>query len=199
MRNFVTEFNQKYGDKGLSILVNNAGVGNPLGVRKLTEDGFEESFGVNHLGHFLLTNLLLPQLDKAAKEEEMPSRIVTVSSGAARFGKLNFEDLMFEKTPFVDTAFFSQFLCNSKLANNLFNLELAKRLRAKKVNVRSYAVCPGVVETNTVLEFPFPPVVKIVLWITRFFMGKTPKEVRKYFYKKNTKVSYLWNRILDTF
>lgn len=65
VRKFVEEFAKNNADhQGLSILVNNAGLRNPVGVLNITEDGFEEVLGVNHLGHFLLTNLLLPHLEK---------------------------------------------------------------------------------------------------------------------------------------
>ncbi|OXA55126.1 retinol dehydrogenase 12 [Folsomia candida] len=148
VRQFASEFIQKYGG-GLSILVNNAGLVNPVGMRKLTEDGFEEAFGVNHLGHFLLTNLLLPELVKAGeKNPSDPSRVVIVSSGAHSWGSLSLDDLMYEKTPLEDWKWISKLYCNSKLANNLFNLELAKKFRSDKVNVNCYALCPGFVDTN---------------------------------------------------
>lgn len=192
VRKFASEFLLKYGGAsnpaGLSILVNNAGIFNPYGVRKVTEDGFEETFGVNHLAHFLLTNLLLPEIEKAGSTTSNPGRIVTLSSLAHASGQLNFDDLMFHKTPFVDFRLFSKFYANSKLANNLFNLELAKRLRAKKVNVNSYALCPGTVVTNILTEFRnemprdlYWLVFHVVGLLFITLSGKTAKEVSGHF------------------
>jgi NAD(P)-dependent dehydrogenase (short-subunit alcohol dehydrogenase family) len=65
VRKFAKEFKSKY--SRLDILINNAGVGNPPGVKRLTKEGFEEQFGTNHLGHFLLTNLLIDHLKLAEK------------------------------------------------------------------------------------------------------------------------------------
>jgi len=139
VRRFAKAFKSKY-DK-LDILINNAGLSNEGGGRRYTKDGFEEHFGVNHLSHWLLTNLLLDELKRAA-----PSRVVIVSSGAHMLGKMNFDDIMSEKEKPVHVLFISGLYCNSKLANNLFNLELSKRLRGSGVS--SYALCPGVVQTD---------------------------------------------------
>ncbi|OXA48727.1 retinol dehydrogenase 12 [Folsomia candida] len=182
VRKFVEEFAKNNADhQGLSILVNNAGLRNPVGVLNITEDGFEEVLGVNHLGHFLLTNLLLPHLEKAGRvDEAQPSRIVTVSSGAHRFGQLNWHDLNFRKTPFVDWKFPPKLYGNSKLANCLFNVELAKKLRLKKMNVTCYALCPGVVNTDSAKQYvdanPPPLPIRIVYRGIKFFMGKPLKE-----------------------
>lgn len=100
----------------LDILICNAGI---MAIPKaLTEDNFEMQLGVNHLGHFLLTNLLLDMLKLSA-----PSRIVVVSSMAHSIGKINKDDLMSEKK-YGKWAAYGQ----SKLANILFTRELAKRL-----------------------------------------------------------------------
>ncbi|OXA49537.1 retinol dehydrogenase 12 [Folsomia candida] len=184
VRSFCADFIQKY-PSSLSILVNNAGLINPVGVRNLTEDGFEETFGVNHLAHFLLTDLLLPELKKTgAQNPSEPSRVVIVSSGVHNWGALQFHDLMYEKTPLDDWKFTPKLYCNSKLANNLFNLELAKRLRSEKnANVTCYALCPGIVTTNIGKESaklranPEPYLVKHVLFpVVKFAMGKNAKE-----------------------
>ena len=102
----------------------------------LTKDGFEMQIGVNHLGHFLLTNLLLDLIKSSA-----PSRIINLSSLAHNYGKINKEDLMSEKSYNQITAY-----CQSKLANILFTRELAKRLQDSKVT--AYAVHPGTVKTE---------------------------------------------------
>ena len=120
----------------LDILVNNAGL--ILSDRRLTKDGFEGTFGINHLGPFLLTELLLPRLKASA-----PARIINVSSGAHRGAKgLNFDDLMFEKTPYKSFPAYSA----SKLANILHARALTRRLEGTRVTAN--ALHPGFVATS---------------------------------------------------
>ena len=145
----------------LDILVNNAGV--MACPYQKTEDGFEMQFGVNHLGHFLLTMLLLDRLKRS-----QPSRIVNVSSSAHRMGngKINFEDINYEKSYNAWSAFY-----NSKLANVLFTRELSKRLEGTHVTVN--ALHPGAVRTelgrHSVLSSAlFSPVV--------WYFCKTPEQ-----------------------
>lgn len=119
----------------IDILINNAGV--VANKRTLTEDGFESMFGTNHLGPFLLTNLLLPQV-KAAPQ----GRIINVASGAHAFVKgINFDDLAYESG-------FSTFKVygHSKLCNMLFTLSLSEQLSDTSVTVNS--LHPGAVSTN---------------------------------------------------
>jgi NAD(P)-dependent dehydrogenase (short-subunit alcohol dehydrogenase family) len=116
----------------IDMLVNNAGVSNATLLR--TEDGFESQFGTNHLGHFLLTNLLLPQIS---------SRVVTVSSQAERMGRLNLHDLNWHSRPYAAGRAYA----DSKLANLLFTLELDRRLRSSGSAVRAIAAHPGLVVT----------------------------------------------------
>ncbi|KAG7483649.1 hypothetical protein MATL_G00040620 [Megalops atlanticus] len=123
----------------LDLLINNAG----LVADGRTEDGFGIEFGVNHLGHFLLTCLLLDRL-----KEGGGGRVVTVSSMAYRWGKIDFEALITKKdlgTGRYSWQFFQAY-CNSKLCNILFTHELAKRL--KGTNVTCYSVHPGIVRTE---------------------------------------------------
>ncbi|XP_063044883.1 retinol dehydrogenase 12-like [Engraulis encrasicolus] len=120
-------------EERLDILINNAGVICP---KRQTEDGFEMQFGVNHLGHFLLTNRLLPILKKST-----PSRVVNVSSLAHEKGKINFDDINQEKD-YDPIKSYQQ----SKLANVLFSRELAKRLEGSGVTV--YSLHPGVIITE---------------------------------------------------
>ncbi len=123
-------------------LVNNAGVMNaPQGK---TRDGFETQLGVNHLGHYLLTELLLDALKRAA-----PSRVVVLSScyhdvARGRQGKIDFDDLMFERRPYDGWAAYAQ----SKLANLLHARALAKRLAG--TGVTAVSVHPGWVRTNLI-------------------------------------------------
>lgn len=118
----------------INILINNAGV--MFVPYELTEDGFETHFGVNHLGHFLLTNLLLDRIKESA-----PSRIITVSSLAHVPGYLDFNDMMWRKRYQSQLAY-----CRSKLANIMFSRELAKRVEGSGVTVCS--LHPGTVYTE---------------------------------------------------
>jgi NAD(P)-dependent dehydrogenase (short-subunit alcohol dehydrogenase family) len=119
----------------LGLLVNNAGVMyTPL---ERTAEGFELQFGTNHLGHFLLTNLLLPALLAGA-----PSRIVNLSSGGHQSSDVIWDDPNYERRPYDKFESYGQ----SKTANILFTVELDRRLAAK--GVRSYAVHPGMIATE---------------------------------------------------
>ena len=122
-------------EQRLDILINNAGV--MMCPKWETEDGFEMQFGTNHLGHFLLTNLLLDMIKKS-----VPSRIVTVSSMAHSWAKgINFEDINSEKSYKPAIAY-----CQSKLANILFTNELHRKLDGSGVSCCS--LHPGVVDTE---------------------------------------------------
>ena len=117
----------------VDLLINNAGVmAVPL---SRTAEGFELQFGTNHLGHFALTNLLLPHVT---------DRIVTVSSSAHRMGQIELTDLNWERRPYKQWPAYGQ----SKLANLLFVLELERRLTAAGSNVRALAAHPGFARTN---------------------------------------------------
>ncbi|XP_074847410.1 retinol dehydrogenase 14 [Carettochelys insculpta] len=146
----------------LDVLINNAGIFQCPYTK--TEDGFEMQFGVNHLGHFLLTNLLLGLLKSSA-----PSRIVVVSSKLYKYGEINFEDLNSEMNYNKSFAY-----SRSKLANILFTRELARRLEGTGVSVN--ALHPGIVRTNLgrYINIPFlaKPLFNLVSWA--FF--KTPLE-----------------------
>jgi NAD(P)-dependent dehydrogenase (short-subunit alcohol dehydrogenase family) len=120
-------------DGEIDLLINNAGVMAPPLTR--TADGFELQFGTNHLGHFALTNLLL---------EHVTGRVVTVSSTAHRFGRIDFEDLNWERKPYNAWRAYGQ----SKLANLLFTAELQRRLTAAGSDVLATAAHPGYAATN---------------------------------------------------
>lgn len=134
VRQFAKEFSEKH--EGLDILINNAGVMIP--PYKKTADGFELQFGVNHLGHFALTGLLLPLL-----ERRKGSRVVTVSSIANRGASIYFDNLDGSEG-FSTINFYRQ----SKYANLLFGMELNNRL--SKINSETISVVchPGVSATN---------------------------------------------------
>ncbi|XP_038193544.1 retinol dehydrogenase 11 isoform X2 [Arvicola amphibius] len=122
IRAFAKEFLAE--EKHLHILINNAGV--MMCPYSKTADGFEMHIGVNHLGHFLLTHLLLGKLKESA-----PSRVVNVSSLAHHLGRIHFHNLQGEKFYSAGLAY-----CHSKLANILFTQELARRLKVNSELVR---------------------------------------------------------------
>lgn len=134
VRNFVHSFSQKY--DSLDLLINNAGVMIPPYSK--TEEGFELQFGSNHLGHFALTGLLLPFLEKGEQ-----SRVVTLSSIAHRNGVIDFNNLDGSKG-YKAMKFYSQ----SKLANLLFAKELDDRLKRNGYKTISIASHPGISATN---------------------------------------------------
>ena len=117
----------------IDVLVNNAGLMVPPLGR--TADGFELQFGTNHLGHFALTNLLLPRIRQ---------RVVTVSSSGHRAGSIDFGDLNWERRPYRPFRAYAQ----SKLANLLFTAELQRRLAAAGSPVLATAAHPGLAATN---------------------------------------------------
>jgi NAD(P)-dependent dehydrogenase (short-subunit alcohol dehydrogenase family) len=117
----------------LDVLINNAGIMMvPFGR---TADGFELQFGTNHLGHFALTNLLLPSITE---------RVVTLSSGLHRSGQIVLDDLNWDRRPYSASGAYGQ----SKLANLLFTLELQRRLTVAGSAVRATAAHPGYAATN---------------------------------------------------
>lgn len=139
IKEFVSIFNKE--NDRLDILINNAGV--MRCPKSFTSDGFETQFGVNHLGHFLLTNLLLDKLKASA-----PSRIINVSSRAHKSGNINVQDLNSDKN-YNNALAYNQ----SKLANIMFTNELAKKLVGTGVTVN--ALHPGVVDTEIVRHLKF--------------------------------------------
>ncbi len=132
VRNCVLEFDRKY--ENLHILINNAGTFNYK--RKITSDGYESTFAVDYLAHFLLTNLLLVKIKKSA-----PARIINVSSNIHKYFKINFEDLMSEKKYVSQKAY-----SNAKFALVLFTYELAAQLKDMRVTVN--ALHPGHAKTQ---------------------------------------------------
>lgn len=149
-----------HGHDWLDVLVNNAGVSPSR--RRLTADGFEYAFGLNHLGHFLLTNLLLERLRASA-----PSRVISVSSNIYTQAKLELDNLQLERGFSAMRSY-----ANSKLANLLFTTELARQLEG--TGVTANAMTPGLVKTNIGQEEG---------WLYAFskrladaFGGKTPEQ-----------------------
>jgi NAD(P)-dependent dehydrogenase (short-subunit alcohol dehydrogenase family) len=128
VRRFAGEWNGE-----IDLLINNAGVMIPPLSR--TAEGFELQFGTNHLGHFALTNLLL---------EQVTGRVVTVSSTGHRMGRIDFDDLNWERRPYRAWRAYGQ----SKLANLLFTAELQRRLTEVGSPVLATAAHPGYAATN---------------------------------------------------
>ncbi|KAK6492138.1 retinol dehydrogenase 12 [Huso huso] len=146
-------------EKTVSILINNAGIA--MCPYSTTTDGFEMQFGVNHLGHFFLTFLLLDLL-----KQSTPARIINLSSSTHSMGKIQFDDLTSEKSYHPVKAY-----VQSKLANVLFTRELARRLEGTGVTV--YAVDPGVVYTRAIRHMKS----FIQMFVKAFqFLIRTPAE-----------------------
>jgi len=121
------------GVDSVDVLINNAGI---MAVPyATTKDGFESQIGTNHLGHFALTNLLLPKVT---------DRVVTVSSFMHVLGKISLKDLNWKARPYSAWLAYGQ----SKLANLLFTSELQKRLDAAGSTIKSHAAHPGYSATN---------------------------------------------------
>ncbi|KAG9339633.1 hypothetical protein JZ751_023524 [Albula glossodonta] len=152
VRDFCKTFLQK--EKRLDILINNAAMPSVL---DWTDDSFSMCFGVNHLGHFLLTNLLLGRLKETA-----PSRVITLTCSAYKYQKLDFQDLNYNLFPFFT-------YCRSKLANIYFTQELARMMEGK--GVTAYSVNPGYVQSNWTCHYStlFRLVMQVVMFM--FFVS----------------------------
>ena len=151
-------------EQRIDVLINNAGVyGCPLAR---TKEGFEMQMGVNHLGHFFLTKLLLRKLEMSS-----PSRVVIVSSGLGKLGKIDFHNLNSEVSYNKNEAY-----NNSKLANDLFARELARRTEGSGVCV--HCLSPGMVRTqlgrHSVMELGL--LVKIFLYPLYWLLAKNPMQ-----------------------
>lgn len=159
VRDLADAFKAKY-DK-LNVLVNNAG--EVLSRRHVTVDGLERTFSSNHLGHFLLTNLLLDVIRDSA-----PARILNITSEAHRGAKIHFDDLQGEK--------YSAFRAygQAKLANVLFTYELAKKLEG--TGVTANCLHPGVVRTG--FGHDDSGLMSLAIWIAGPFFMSAEKAAR---------------------
>jgi len=159
IRSAAAEAKQRFGL--VSGLINNAGIMQTPDQK--TADGFEMQFGTNHLGHFLWTKLMFAHLDQAI------GRVVTVSSIAHKFGRINFKDLMMERR-YDPTMAYTQ----SKLANLVFALELDRRLRTSGSQVASIACHPGY--SSTALQSTGPgALLSLVYTFTNAVMAQPAK------------------------
>jgi len=159
IRAFVDRFAEAH--DGADILVNCAGV--MATARATTADGFEMQLGVNHLGHFALTGLLMPGM-----KDRAGARVVTVSSLNHKWGRIRFDDLQQERS-YKRWRGYNQ----SKLANLLFAFELDRRLRAVHAAAASVAAHPGY--TDTMLQRRMQDgLERRVLLVTNRLFGQSP-------------------------
>lgn len=157
----VRAFATAWGGRPLNLLINNAGImGGPL---ERTADGFEMNFGVNHLGHFLLTLLLLPNLERGA-----PSRVVQLSSAAHLRWPVDLDDWNFLSQPYDATAAYSR----SKTAKALTAVALSERYRDRGVN--TFSVAPGVIRTGLFKRMDAKADAALMARVG--FMEKTPQQ-----------------------
>jgi NAD(P)-dependent dehydrogenase (short-subunit alcohol dehydrogenase family) len=155
VKTFAEQFKQKY--KQLDVLMNNAGIMATPNVK--TDDGFEAQLGTNHLGHFALTGHLLELLKVTPR-----SRVVNVSSLAHKGGKMDFNDLMFEKgRKFTPMRAYGQ----SKLANLLFTYELQRYFEANRIDSIAVAAHPGGSNTRLASHFEDSGFMKLVSKVAR--------------------------------
>ena len=159
IRQLAASIHQGY--ERIDVLLNNAG--GVFGERRLTVDGLEQTFALNHLGYFLLTHLLMDMLKHSA-----PARIINVSSRAHMGGHINFDDLQNEKN-YRSFAAYSQ----SKLANVLFTYELARQLVG--TNVTANCLHPGFVNTRFGRDGDLSGLLGHLLGIISPLIARTPE------------------------
>jgi NAD(P)-dependent dehydrogenase (short-subunit alcohol dehydrogenase family) len=147
-------------DGEIDLLINNAGVVLPPELTR-TQDGFEVQFGVNYLGHFALTNLLL---------DHITGRVVSLSANAYRFGTINFDDLNWQRKKYNANRAYAQ----SKLAVLLFTEELQRRLAAAGSGVRAVAAHPGAAATDAITNSGGSE--NLMYRIINRFFAQTPAE-----------------------
>ncbi|QMU55550.1 MAG: SDR family NAD(P)-dependent oxidoreductase [Nitrosopumilus sp.] len=158
----IHSFTDKIGEQHqkIDVLLNNAGIICPY---KKTLDGFEMQLGTNHLGHFALTGLLLHLLKNAKG-----SRVVNVSSLGHKFGKLDFDNLMFENGGYSIFKAYG----NTKLSNLLFTYELQRKFEKFNVDCIAVAAHPGVAKSNLSKYIIKKPLYKIGMAIANSIMSQ---------------------------
>lgn len=164
VKSFAEQLNKN--ETQIDILINNAGVSLPKKEFQRTEDGFELHFGVNHLGHFLLTKLLLPKLEAA----ESGCRVIVVSSSLHKKGNIYLDDLNAQNKEGRSAEY-----NNSKLANVYFAQELARKSNDTKIKV--YSVCPGWVYTGLFRHYKIKWYHYIVVAPIALFFLRSPFQV----------------------
>ncbi|KAL3499329.1 hypothetical protein ACH5RR_038422 [Cinchona calisaya] len=160
----VRKFASEYNSSGLplNILINNAGILAPPFT--LSQDGIELQFATNHLGHFLLTNLLLENIKTTARNTQKEGKIINVSSWGHNIGYR--EGIRFDKIN--DKSSYNSFYAyaQSKLANILHASELARRLKEEGENVTANSVHPGAIVTN-ITRYQF---MGLGIWLGKLFL-----------------------------
>ncbi|KAK1364916.1 Short-chain dehydrogenase TIC 32, chloroplastic [Heracleum sosnowskyi] len=160
----VRKFASQYISRGLplNILINNAGILAPFKFT-LSKDNIEQTFAVNHLGQFLLTNLLLETMKKTARKNQTEGRIINLSSFMHRYGVhkegIRFEEIKDEKS-YSSSALGRSAYGLSKLCNILHTNELARRFKEEGVNITANSLHPGFITTNI-----FAPNAGVTSWM----------------------------------
>ncbi|GJS25245.1 short-chain dehydrogenase TIC 32, chloroplastic-like protein [Tanacetum coccineum] len=166
----VRKFATEYCSSGLplNILINNAGVMAPPFT--LSEDNIELQFATNHLGHFLLTNLLLENMKSTSREQGKEGRIVDVSSMGHRFAKegINFDKIT-DKSSYGPIDAYGR----SKLANILHANELGRQFKEEKVELTANSLHPGAIQTNLLRHHFF--IEGVMNWVGKFFLKTIPQ------------------------
>ncbi|KAL7111702.1 hypothetical protein ACP275_05G106500 [Erythranthe tilingii] len=167
VRKFASEY--KSSDLSLNLLINNAGVMAPPFM--LSQDKIELQFATNHLGHFLLTNLLLDNMKKTARESQIEGRIVNVSSEGHRY--VYREGIRFDKIN--DSSSYTSIFAygQSKLANILHANELARRFKEEGVEITANSLHPGAIATNLLRHHGI--VEGVVNWVGKYFLKNIPQ------------------------
>ncbi|KAK6117053.1 hypothetical protein DH2020_049196 [Rehmannia glutinosa] len=167
VRKFASEYNSL--SLPLNLLINNAGVMAPPFM--LSQDNIELQFATNHLGHFLLTNLLLDNMKKTARESQKEGRIVNVSSEGHRY--VYREGIRFDKIN--DSSSYNTIFAygQSKLANILHANELARRLKEEGVEITANSLHPGAIATNLLRHHGF--IEGAVNWVGKYFLKNIPQ------------------------
>lgn len=142
----IRKFVDEMAESKIDILVNNAGVMR-VPKRQVTQDGIEVQMGVNHFGHFLLTNLLMERLEAS----RYPARIINVSSVAHTKSDIDLDDMNWERADYDAAIAYNR----SKTANVMFTRELDRRIRERDGSITVNAVHPGVVNSKITRYMPF--------------------------------------------
>lgn len=167
----VKKFASEYESSGLplNLLINNAGIMAPPFL--LSQDNIELQFATNHVGHFLLTNLLLEKMKSTSRESQKEGRIVNVSSEAHRYTykeRIRFDKIN-EKESYSPLYAYGQ----SKLANLLHANELAKRLKEEGVEITANSLHPGAIDTNLLRYHSFME--GVVKWVGKYTLKNVPQ------------------------
>nr|GMC80743.1 short-chain dehydrogenase TIC 32, chloroplastic-like [Ipomoea batatas] len=167
----VRKFASEYNSSGLplNILINNAGIMAPPFM--LSQDNIELQFATNHVGHFLLTNLLLEKMKHTAHESQKEGRIVIVSSEAHRFPYK--EGIRFDKINDKESYSAVYAYGQSKLANVLHANELARRLKEEGVEITANSLHPGAIATNLLRYHSL--IDGVVNWVGKYVLKNIPQ------------------------